>query len=95
MGFFCCIIWLQYKLKRAKSLLVNVKRTYSINLVLRAIFYMFEFCRVKRGGSVGFVLTEQESTENGNKPPRLSRKETGNSSKYSFSTEYTYVICYF
>ncbi|VVC87956.1 unnamed protein product [Leptidea sinapis] len=47
--------------------------------------------RVKRGGSVGFVLTEDEIYENGNKPPRrlLSRKETGNSSKYSFSTEYT------
>ncbi|CAG4923884.1 unnamed protein product [Colias eurytheme] len=47
--------------------------------------------RVKRGGSVGFVLTEEETLENGNKPIRrlLSRKETGNSSKYSFSTEYT------
>ncbi|XP_046976553.1 uncharacterized protein LOC124542670 isoform X1 [Vanessa cardui] len=46
--------------------------------------------RVKRGGSVGFVLTEKENMENGNRPPRLlSRKETGNSSKYSFSTEYT------
>ncbi|XP_022122848.2 uncharacterized protein LOC110998481 isoform X1 [Pieris rapae] len=46
--------------------------------------------RVKRGGSVGFVLTEEETVEN-RKPPRrlLSRKETGNSSKYSFSTEYT------
>ncbi|XP_039765782.1 uncharacterized protein LOC120637822 isoform X2 [Pararge aegeria] len=47
--------------------------------------------RVKRGGSVGFVLTEKDNLENGNQPPRrlLSRKETGNSSKYSFSTEYT------
>ncbi|CAH0722734.1 unnamed protein product, partial [Brenthis ino] len=45
--------------------------------------------RVKRGGSVGFVLTEKETTENENRSPRLSRKETGNSSKYSFSTEYT------
>ncbi|CAK1548425.1 unnamed protein product [Leptosia nina] len=46
--------------------------------------------RVKRGGSVGFVLTEEDTVEN-RKPPRrlLSRKETGNSSKYSFSTEYT------
>ncbi|XP_061710727.1 uncharacterized protein LOC133520355 isoform X2 [Cydia pomonella] len=47
--------------------------------------------RVKRGGSVGFVLTEKE-TSNGNPSPRhcaLGRKETGNSSKCSFSTEYT------
>ncbi|XP_041974508.1 uncharacterized protein LOC121729888 isoform X2 [Aricia agestis] len=47
--------------------------------------------RVKRGGSVGFVLTEKENMENGNLSPKrtLARKETGNSSKYSFSTEYT------
>ncbi|CAG9575972.1 unnamed protein product [Danaus chrysippus] len=47
--------------------------------------------RVKRGGSVGFVLTDKETVENGNEPPKrlLSRKETGNSSKYSFSTEYS------
>ncbi|XP_031769648.1 uncharacterized protein LOC113523100 isoform X2 [Galleria mellonella] len=48
--------------------------------------------RVKRGGSVGFVLTEKETSSNGNPSPRhrvLGRKETGNSSKYSFSTEYT------
>ncbi|XP_073945723.1 uncharacterized protein isoform X2 [Choristoneura fumiferana] len=48
--------------------------------------------RVKRGGSVGFVLTEKETVSNGNRSPRhrpLGRKETGNSSKYSFSTEYT------
>ncbi|XP_026323757.1 uncharacterized protein LOC113233028 isoform X2 [Hyposmocoma kahamanoa] len=48
--------------------------------------------RVKRGGSVGFVLTEKETVCNGNPSPRhrpLGRKETGNSSKYSFSTEYT------
>ncbi|KAJ2943800.1 hypothetical protein O0L34_g8120 [Tuta absoluta] len=47
--------------------------------------------RVKRGGSVGFVLTEKEES-NGNLSPKrrpLGRKETGNSSKYSFSTEYT------
>ncbi|CAH0406054.1 unnamed protein product [Chilo suppressalis] len=49
--------------------------------------------KVKRGGSVGFVLTEKETISNGCDPcPRrrpLGRKETGNSSKYSFSTEYT------
>ncbi|XP_072935833.1 uncharacterized protein [Epargyreus clarus] len=48
--------------------------------------------RVKRGGSVGFVLTEKETINNGNSPTRnqiLGRKDTGNSSKYSFSTEYT------
>ncbi|KAL0895574.1 hypothetical protein ABMA27_011672 [Loxostege sticticalis] len=48
--------------------------------------------RVKRGGSVGFVLTEKETISNGEPSPRhrpLGRKETGNSSKYSFSTEYT------
>ncbi|XP_053600912.1 uncharacterized protein LOC128669814 isoform X1 [Plodia interpunctella] len=49
--------------------------------------------RVKRGGSVGFVLTEKETISNGNPSPTrrrpLGRKETGNSSKYSFSTEYT------
>ncbi|KOB75638.1 putative H23L24.5 [Operophtera brumata] len=48
--------------------------------------------RVKRGGSVGFVLTEKETISNGDPSPRdrpLGRKETGNSSKYSFSTEYT------
>ncbi|KAM3966526.1 uncharacterized protein ACR2FA_012063 isoform 2-T4 [Aphomia sociella] len=49
--------------------------------------------RVKRGGSVGFVLTEKETMSNGDpSSPRhrpLGRKETGNSSKYSFSTEYT------
>ncbi|XP_048004544.1 uncharacterized protein LOC125240619 isoform X3 [Leguminivora glycinivorella] len=47
--------------------------------------------RVKRGGSVGFVLTEKDAS-NGNQSPRhcaVGRKETGNSSKYSFSTEYT------
>ncbi|GBP22913.1 Poly(ADP-ribose) glycohydrolase 1 [Eumeta japonica] len=48
---------------------------------------------VKRGGSVGFVLTDRETVSNGaalspRKKP-LGRKETGNSSKYSFSTEYT------
>ncbi|CAG9782888.1 unnamed protein product [Diatraea saccharalis] len=50
--------------------------------------------KVKRGGSVGFVLTEKETISNGEEPsPRLrplGRKETGNSSKYSFSTEYTF-----
>ncbi|XP_049887412.1 uncharacterized protein LOC126381892 isoform X2 [Pectinophora gossypiella] len=48
--------------------------------------------RVKRGGSVGFVLTDKETVSNGNPSPRhrpLCRRETGNSSKYSFSTEYT------
>ncbi|CAB3231394.1 unnamed protein product [Arctia plantaginis] len=48
--------------------------------------------RVKRGGSVGFVLTEKETMSNGNPSPKhrpLDRNETGNSSKYSFSTEYT------
>ncbi|XP_011550648.3 uncharacterized protein LOC105382460 isoform X1 [Plutella xylostella] len=48
--------------------------------------------RVKRGGSVGFVLTEKETMSNGNhskRHPPMGRKETGNSSKYSFSTEYT------
>ncbi|CAH0600340.1 unnamed protein product [Chrysodeixis includens] len=48
--------------------------------------------RVKRGGSVGFVLTEKESVSNGEPSPRrraLARNDTGNSSKYSFSTEYT------
>ncbi|XP_075983574.1 uncharacterized protein LOC142981481 isoform X3 [Anticarsia gemmatalis] len=48
--------------------------------------------RVKRGGSVGFVLTDKETLSNGDPSPRhrpLGRKETGNSSKYSFSTEYT------
>ncbi|XP_059049225.1 uncharacterized protein LOC131844374 [Achroia grisella] len=48
--------------------------------------------RVKRGGSVGFVLTEKETTSISEPSPRhrmLGRKETGNSSKYSFSTEYT------
>ncbi|KAL4715231.1 hypothetical protein ACJJTC_007813 [Scirpophaga incertulas] len=48
--------------------------------------------RVKRGGSVGFVLTDKETISNGEPSPRrrpLCRKETGNSSKYSFSTEYT------
>ncbi|CAH2068829.1 unnamed protein product, partial [Iphiclides podalirius] len=48
--------------------------------------------RVKRGSSVGFVLTEKEILDNGNISPTprpLERKETGNSSKYSFSTEYT------
>lgn len=48
--------------------------------------------RVKRGGSVGFVLTEKETISNGNPTPKqkpLCRKESGNSSKYSFSTEYT------
>ncbi|KAJ0181287.1 hypothetical protein K1T71_003372 [Dendrolimus kikuchii] len=48
--------------------------------------------RVKRGGSVGFVLTEKEAMSNGQPSPNhrpLGRKETGNSSKYSFSTEYT------
>ncbi|CAK1599981.1 unnamed protein product [Parnassius mnemosyne] len=48
--------------------------------------------RVKRGSSVGFVLTDKEIVDNGNpsmsRPP-LERKQTGNSSKYSFSTEYT------
>ncbi|XP_013166962.1 PREDICTED: uncharacterized protein LOC106117277 isoform X3 [Papilio xuthus] len=47
--------------------------------------------RVKRGSSVGFVLTDKE-VDNGNtslsRRP-IERKETGNSSKYSFSTEYT------
>lgn len=50
------------------------------------------FCRVKRGGSVGFVLTDKETISNGQPSPNhrpLGRKETGNSSKYSFSTEYT------
>lgn len=48
--------------------------------------------RVKRGGSVGFVLNDKESRSNGEPSPRrrpLGRRETGNSSKYSFSTEYT------
>ncbi|XP_013148703.1 PREDICTED: uncharacterized protein LOC106111229 isoform X2 [Papilio polytes] len=48
--------------------------------------------RVKRGSSVGFVLTDKEILDNGNtslsRRP-IERKETGNSSKYSFSTEYT------
>ncbi|XP_068628369.1 uncharacterized protein [Battus philenor] len=47
--------------------------------------------RVKRGSSVGFVLTDQEILHGNSslsRPP-LERKETGNSSKYSFSTEYT------
>ncbi|KAG6452676.1 hypothetical protein O3G_MSEX007713 [Manduca sexta] len=48
--------------------------------------------RVKRGGSVGFVLTDSQVMGNGESSPRhrpLGKKETGNSSKYSFSTEYT------
>ncbi|XP_062528590.1 uncharacterized protein LOC101742248 isoform X3 [Bombyx mori] len=48
--------------------------------------------RIKRGGSGGFVLTDKETTVNGDLSPRrrpLGRKDTGNSSKYSFSTEYT------
>ncbi|CAG4963284.1 unnamed protein product [Parnassius apollo] len=48
--------------------------------------------RVKRGSSVGFVLTDKEIVDNGNISPSrspLERKQTGNSSKYSFSTEYT------
>lgn len=70
------------------------RKSYQIyfDLVLRARCCVFLFCRVKRGGSVGFVLTEKETTENENRSPRLSRKETGNSSKYSFSTEYSYVF---
>lgn len=41
---------------------------------------------------MGFVLTEKETVSNGNPPtrhPPLGRQQTGNSSKYSFSTEYT------
>lgn len=48
--------------------------------------------RVKRGGSVGFVLTDKETISNGDPSPKhrpIGRRESGNSSKYSFSTEYT------
>ncbi|XP_026726214.1 uncharacterized protein LOC113492759 isoform X5 [Trichoplusia ni] len=66
--------------------------SYAVGISISGAGVQDNDIRVKRGGSVGFVLTEKETLSNGEPSPRrrpLGRKDTGNSSKYSFSTEYT------
>nr|XP_049698790.1 uncharacterized protein LOC110371351 isoform X3 [Helicoverpa armigera] len=66
--------------------------SYAVGISISGAEVQDNDIRVKRGGSVGFVLTEKETVSNGDPSPRhrpIGRKETGNSSKYSFSTEYT------
>ncbi|KAJ8734886.1 hypothetical protein PYW08_014136 [Mythimna loreyi] len=66
--------------------------SYAVGISISGAEVQDNDIRVKRGGSVGFVLTEKETLSNGEPSPRhrpLGRKDTGNSSKYSFSTEYT------
>ncbi|XP_035430092.2 uncharacterized protein LOC118262659 isoform X8 [Spodoptera frugiperda] len=66
--------------------------SYAVGISISGAGVQDNDIRVKRGGSVGFVLTEKETVSNGDPSPRhrpLGRKDTGNSSKYSFSTEYT------
>lgn len=65
---------------------------------------MFYFLRLRRGGSTGFILQEESMDEDllkdslaqeqrwidkfKNKHTGMLRKDTSESSKYSFSTEY-------